>query len=217
VSGELDLRHPDFEVIGVRWSPTGLEIVSDLSYDDAESVGVVLSATVDAGKWGLADLIEYAEARWGESRYSQLAAATGRSVGGLRNILSVARRVPRGIRDPRLSFSHHEEIAVLSPDVEAQKHWLGVAVEYRLTIEELRAQVSATRGITGPVMTAPPVIEGRSHPHELLRTPDDPLVVAARAVVDFARPGGSQTAVGFVVAPRWIVRLRKVLDEMESE
>ena len=151
MNDELDLQTSHLEALGVEWSPTGLEITADLDYDDAESIAVVLSATVDAGKWGLADLIEWAERRWGEKRYSQLAAATGRSPGGLMNICSVAKRVPREIRRRELSFGHHEEVARLTipgtntPDCAAQAAWLQQAVDMRLSRDELRAQIQASR------------------------------------------------------------------------
>lgn len=186
---ELDLRHPDFEAIGVRWSPVGLEITADLAYDDAEAIAVVLGKTVDAGKWGLADLLEYGDRRWGESRYSQLAAATGRSVGGLMNICSVARRVPRAIRRRELSFGHHEEVAGLKipgtdePDRRAQAAWLEQAVDLRLTRDELRAQVQAsrpdlTRGVRSERERRPAV-----EPRRPVAGPSSPLEDVAREIL----------------------------------
>jgi hypothetical protein len=148
---DLHLRQESFEIIGVHWSPTGLDITRDLTYNEVESVAFVLSKTTDASRWGLCDALAHAERRWGEDRYSQLSALTGRSVGGLMNLARLARRVPPDVRRPELTLGHHEEVAGLKiaetdePDHDAQRRWLAHAVELRLTRDELRAQVQAAQ------------------------------------------------------------------------
>lgn len=140
-------------MIGVHWHPTGLEISRDLTYEEVESIAFVLSRTFDASRFGLADALDHAERRWGEGKYSQLAEVTRRTEGGLMTMAWVARRVPREIRRRELTFSHHEAVAGLKvpdtedePDHEAQARWLQHAVvDLRLTRDELRAQIKASR------------------------------------------------------------------------
>lgn len=173
VSSDLDLRHPDWEIIGVHWSPRGLDIERDLTYEEVESISVVLSRIFEATRFALADALAHSERRWGEAKYSQLAAVTGRSEGSLMTMAWIARCVPREIRRPELTFSHHEAVAGLKipgaedePDHDAMKHWLQHAVDLRLTRDELRAHIRASRSslsrARGPEDGPPPVIEGKA-------------------------------------------------------
>lgn len=132
-----------FDVPGLRWTRTSLEFTDTrITYDDCLKVAWALGRTFDMTKWAIADLVNFSERRWGET-YAQIAEATGRSPQGLMNITSVGRRVPQEIRRPELSFSHHEVVASLDRD--EQVAWLDRAEEDRLTVEELRSYIRATR------------------------------------------------------------------------
>ena len=59
--------------------------------------------------------------------YDDLAAETGYDKQTLKNIKSVSEKVPPGVRNSELSYSHHREVAALPP--EKQEHFLNKAVE----------------------------------------------------------------------------------------
>jgi hypothetical protein len=131
-------------------------------------------------------------------------------VGGLMNLCSVARRVPRENRRPRLSFSHHEAVAHL--DHESQRHWLDIAEEYRLTRDELRAQISAgPHAALGPSVEPSPVIEDE-RPQLGRRTRPSPLASAAREILEAPIELDGRTCISADV----LARLRSALAEESS-
>jgi hypothetical protein len=220
---DLDLRGEDaFGIAGAVWTRTSLELPVDVTYDDWEHLCWAVGRITDQAKWALADLLLFGEARWGE-RYAQGAEATGRSVGGLRNIASVGSRVARDVRRAELSFGHHEEVAALSR--EEQIAWLDRAEEDRLTRDELRAHVRATRpernaalrGSEPPTdhqpsrgaVSPPPAVEAKAPPLSPLPTPCETAwedVLAAVAAAKKARADGGD----------WTAALRRLRVEVEN-
>jgi len=127
-----------FGVAGCVWTPTRLEIPASASYEDYEHIGWALGQATNQCFWSLAEWLAYGEKRW-PNRYAQAIESTGRSKGGLMNMASVARRVPRSRRRPELGFGHHAAIAKLSP--REQTRWLAIAVAEKLSVEELRGRL----------------------------------------------------------------------------
>jgi hypothetical protein len=130
-----EARAGAFGIAGCVWTATSLEIPADISYEGYEHVGWALGQLRDQSAWGLGEWLLAGEKLFPD-RYSQAIEITGRSKGGLMNIVSVARRVPRRRRRNELTFGHHEVVAKLSP--KEQIEWLALAVERKLTVEEFR-------------------------------------------------------------------------------
>jgi hypothetical protein len=63
----------------------------------------------------------------------------------LRNLKSIAAKIPQSRRRGSLRFSHHQEVASLSE--EKQDYWLRTAEEERLTVKQLRESIKKEKGL----------------------------------------------------------------------
>ncbi len=160
-------------------TPIGLVIEGTLYFDDWASLGPVLGKYHRGIAWAVGDWISVGEYRFGEM-YAQALDTTGLSLGRLRNLKSLADRVPIENRAGSLSLSHHEAVAPFSHDM--QRKLLAMAIDEDLDRDELRAIVAELHSLPEEetketnddeqvVIDPPPSI-----PHE-------PLVEAARRVV----------------------------------
>ncbi len=120
-------------VTPVSWIPT-----RDLDLAEWTVAGRRLGAIGRCGQWGLGDWIRYGNAKFGE-RYSRAARITGYDVQTLMNMVYVASRFTISRRRENLSWSHHETLASLDPNV--QDHWLDHAAAERLSISDLRLEL----------------------------------------------------------------------------
>ncbi len=75
--------------------------------------------------------------------------ATGLDRSTLKTWASVARNMPRLLRDNRLSFYHHKEVADLKTDAE-KKQWLKKAIDEKLSVAAFRKAIHATQGTPDP-------------------------------------------------------------------
>ncbi len=125
----------DLEAAGALTS-IGLRLTDpNLSYDTYAAVGVLLGKVREAIQWAIGDYILIGEQLFKERSY-QAISEIGVSESGLREYVRVAERVPRSIRRPELSWSHHRAVASLEPP--AQKEWLARASDERLSHHALR-------------------------------------------------------------------------------
>jgi hypothetical protein len=126
-----------------------LELPPDLTYDECTGLTLYISNrikfdAVEANlmQMALGQLINYAEARWGDT-YTQFLDATGLAYGTLANAAYVARKVKNW--NPQLGFSHHTTVAPLPPD--EQEKWLSTAEQEELGANELRRRIQADKDI----------------------------------------------------------------------
>jgi hypothetical protein len=93
--------------LGLKLSPgtTPAENLQVLDYvvQMGDHVQFMIGDVINEGQW-----------RWGEKKYNNAVNRTGRSSGNLRNIASIARRIPIQCRKAELSFSAHRPLAVLA-------------------------------------------------------------------------------------------------------
>lgn len=112
-----------------------LGVKVDVSFDYWERL-VEFSWDIGTGaKWALADLLAYGQTHWPEEWASVLSALKFKP-GTIANMMWVARHVPWSVRQPGVSFSHHQAVAHLEPD--AQLLWLNEARDNEWTRDELR-------------------------------------------------------------------------------
>ena len=97
-----------------RLTPAGMELPSDLSFEEWEDVGRGLRAIEGAVQWWIGDWLNYGERKYGE-KYAQAVEATGYAYDTLRVMAYVAGKVETDRRRSVLSFSHHAEVAGLEP------------------------------------------------------------------------------------------------------
>ncbi len=90
--------------------------------------------------WLVGDWLRFGTAEWGE-KYTLAARITGHDPHSLENMVYVASHVDISLRRENLSWSHHFLVAALDPD--AQAHWLDIATERRMSVNDLRIELKA--------------------------------------------------------------------------
>lgn len=94
------------------FTPTGLNVTPDLSYDDWHALGEAIGGMSRATPWMIGDWWALGEARFGETA-AQAAEAVNLNRQSLLNYGSVARRIPPQDRRPELSWYAHSLVAPL--------------------------------------------------------------------------------------------------------
>jgi len=169
--GEVDildsLRRLEAEGV-LKTTPVSLTLKdADLGVEEYLNICTAFAALRNASAWYIADLLCQGDFLHG-FRASQAEAVLGREPETLRRWQWVADKVPKSRRNPRLSFSHHEEVAKLDPP--KQVYWLARAEEDRLTVGELRAHIKHSRSTSNtsgspesadPNPTSAKVVEAR--------------------------------------------------------
>lgn len=126
----------------VRMSGTGLQIPTDLSFEDWERAGRQLSGIVDSSAWWLGDWLVYGKANYSD-RYQLAIQGAGLRYQTLRNYAWVARRFDHTRRRAKLTFQHHAEVASLP--LEEQEWLLDQAERGSWTTKQLRNAIRAGR------------------------------------------------------------------------
>jgi hypothetical protein len=124
-----------------------------------------LGAIGRASAWWIGDWIRYGSARYGD-RYGAASQVTGYDVQSLMNMAYVASRFEVERRRPRLSFSHHAELAGLPP--EDQELWLDRIEAGGLSVHALRAELRKARqraAARTELRPAPPPVDTVDCPH----------------------------------------------------
>jgi hypothetical protein len=129
---------------GVRneLSAVGWEPAEELSAQEWAVVGRRLGKIGRASQWWIGDWIKYGTHKWGE-KYVQAARITGYDIASLRNMAWVATQFDLSLRNDKLTWSHHALLASL--DRGQKRHWLKEAVEKRLSVADLRAEIRSLR------------------------------------------------------------------------
>jgi hypothetical protein len=121
-----------------KLSPVGLELTPSASFEDWEHIGSNLRGVNGAMNFWIGDWINQGEAKFGE-KYAQAIEATEKDIGTLMNCSFVCKAIEISRRREKLSFSHHVEVAKLSP--KDQNKWLQIAESENLSIRELRESI----------------------------------------------------------------------------
>lgn len=121
----------------VAWAPA-----RDLDYRawllEGRRIGVMARASV----WWIGDWLLYGTSKWGE-RYVEAAKITGYDPKTLRNIRYVSACFDMSLRRDSLTWSHHALLAALDPQEQAQ--WLDRAIADRLSVDDLRVELRASK------------------------------------------------------------------------
>jgi hypothetical protein len=114
--------------------------------------------------WWLGDWLRFGNAAYGE-RYGPAARITGYDKQSLMNMAYVASRIEPARRRPKLSWSHHAEVAAFDPV--AQDDWLDRAEHDQLSVrclrEAIRTQRRADKAEPETVGDAEPSAAASSH------------------------------------------------------
>lgn len=126
----------------IQFTPTGLSLPADLSFDEWADYGERLFAMERGVMWAIGDWWRFGEHRYGERAAQALDSRY--SFQTLANAGYVAGAVETSRRREVLSYSHHAEVAALP--TEEQDYWLDAAESGEWSRNELRARIK--RGTT---------------------------------------------------------------------
>jgi len=137
-------------------TPTGLVVKGDITFDDWAMIGPALGKYHRGIAWAVGDWLATGEHKFGEM-YAQAMDTTGLSLGRLRNLKSLADRVPYENRVSTLSLSHHEAVAPFSHEV--QRKLLTLADENGIDRNEMREIAAEVHGYSDPEGTVKGLLE----------------------------------------------------------
>ena len=129
--------------VPVKMTSVSLSLPPGITYDEWAAVGVRIQRTHRSILFWAGDWLLHGQRAFGE-RFAQAIEVTGHSAQTLMNGLWVCERIEPSRRREKLSFTHHAEVAALSPS--DQEIFLSRAVDEGLSTRELRL---AVREFTG--------------------------------------------------------------------
>ena len=124
------------------YDSTCLTLRENLPYERWMEIGGFLQHVERSVGWWIGDWLQYGERTYGE-RYAQAIEATGMKVERLKNYVWVAGAIEKSTRVDNLSWSHHREVAALTPPQQAE--WLQRAQDEGLTTRQLHECVAVHR------------------------------------------------------------------------
>lgn len=131
-----------------RITPTSLDLPPDLPIEEWLEIGLKLQSVERSVMWWLGDWLRYGERQYGET-YSQALDATDYAYQTLANAAWVAEKVEFSRRRENLPFSHHAEVASLTPD--QQDRMLDAAEQEGWTRKALRLELNRHKNAIGLV------------------------------------------------------------------
>ena len=137
-------------VEGISMTGCGLVVENaEISPDDFNTLFRHVLTLHKSSCWLLGDVLLLGDQRWGNrytgSKYEEAAAATGMSLGTLRQIVKTCKRFPVEARHPELSFTHHQEVASTDADPDQRAAVLEQAAQEKMTCSALRKHLHQTR------------------------------------------------------------------------
>ena len=138
-----EARHRDAMALGqVEMTNVSWSAPATLDFERWVRQGRRLGTVGRGIGWWIGDWLHFGNRRYGE-KYVQASKITGYDVQTLMNMVYVTSSVEPARRREELSWSHHAEVAALSPD--EQDYWLSKATEARLSVRDLRLMLRTER------------------------------------------------------------------------
>jgi hypothetical protein len=119
----------------------------NLSYEEWLRQGSRLGLAGRNASWWVGDWLRYGTHRYGK-KYTAATQVTGYDRQTLMNMVYVATRFDISRRRENLSWSHHAELAPLDQD--EQDHWLDRAAAEKLSVRDLREELSSVKKAPAP-------------------------------------------------------------------
>lgn len=120
---------------GFVFSAKGLEIDTPPTQEEWQQAGEILFKLEGSIQWLIGDWLVYGESvQWGD--VPAIAAALGREPKTLYEYTYISRSVQFSIRMENLTWTHHQQVAALSPEQQTQA--LAYAAENKLSVAEFR-------------------------------------------------------------------------------
>ena len=134
---------------GFQATRIGLVISGEPSFESWKNVGTTLQAVEQATQWLWGDWLNFGEQKYGEM-YTEALEESGYDYQTLRHAKVVAAKIEMCRRRHNLSFSHHQEVAALEPEI--QDELLRESEDNAWTRKKLREKV---RSLQPPASALP--------------------------------------------------------------
>jgi len=141
----------DLIVGSFKLHQNGLTPVGKPTFEEWQQVGKFIQEAEKSVQFWIGDWLNFGEKAWGK-KYEQAIRETGLEYQTLRDYKWVASSVPLSLRNDKLSFHHHREVASLAPEQQIQllskavtEGWPLIKLKqekYRLNLEAQRIGVS---------------------------------------------------------------------------
>lgn len=132
-----------------RLHRTGLEIPSDITDDEADTLGYFLSGLSDAlqfwrGDWANLYIPTDATDQERSDIYAELSRRFGIAHGTIKNDAWVCRVIPASLRRDALTYSHHKEVAALPKPLKGrEEEFIDEAIANKWSVRDLRMAIQA--------------------------------------------------------------------------
>lgn len=126
------------QLAGFQFKQMELVIEGKHTIEEWLDAGRLLTGMESSLNWWIGDWLVFGEHTYGQ-KYSQAEAVTQHRQDYLKACNFVSSKVPSANRIHGLSWSHHREVATLSPS--DQKKWLNKAMENEWSVSELRVNM----------------------------------------------------------------------------
>ncbi|MEM9954876.1 MAG: hypothetical protein AAF846_24935 [Chloroflexota bacterium] len=134
-------RHGDVIKVGAfHISMKGLQIQGDITQEEWWAFFEGVQKIESAIQFIIGDLAAYGAGEF-EISYQEIAEKTGYKVETVENYASIARNVPQEVRNAKLSFNHHQNVAKLESN-EQKEYWLRMAEDHELSVRNLRDAIT---------------------------------------------------------------------------
>src|SRR5216684_3749235 len=108
----------ELTVSSFRLHKNGLTPVGNPTFDEWQTCGAFLQEAEQSVQFWIGDWLNYGQKTWG-TKYVEAIQKTGLDYQTLRDYKWVASHMPLSLRNDKLSFHHHRELASLEPEQQA--------------------------------------------------------------------------------------------------
>lgn len=143
VEAPMEAHGGELALPGTR-TTVAFHLPENTTFDKWMEAGEWLLGLGEATRWWLGDWLAFGERVYGE-KYAQALDSTGLDYQTLRNLAWVANKVKPEQRHPALRWSHHEVVAKLEPEQQAEL--LSEAAEKQLTRDDFRKLVKERHAV----------------------------------------------------------------------
>ncbi len=149
----LSIQDLGIQVPHIAIGRTSLDVLADATEQDYATLEQMLDTVGGAVLFWWGDYLNHLASARGVD-YAEAKAASSYDANTLKTAAWVCRHVARSRRRDRLSFSHHREVAALSPT--DQEIWLCKAEDEGWSVKELRAEIRLSKAqVTNGANQAP--------------------------------------------------------------
>lgn len=189
----------DYKSFGVPgFTPTAYIAPPNITYQDWLKAGEVIRRIDRLKNFAMGDWIAIGEQKFGEMYAQAMDDFEWGSYSKLSKLVWVARSIPPGNRRVELTWTHHHHVAKLKP--EEQSYWLQVAIDEKLTSDDLRECIADYLG--RPTLPTPPPPPPPAEPEDLTyRSTNHRELATIQAAMDTVQRQRWPTTVGATGLP----------------